>query len=413
MEGKEILLQLALIYIFARIGGYISQKLRQPVVLGEMLAGIVIGPSVLNLFSMNETLHVFSELGVILLMFIAGLETDVSELKSSSKASAVIAFGGVFAPFALGYFVSNMFGIQKPSEAAFIGLILTATSVSITVQTLRELRQLRSKQGIGILGAAVIDDIVGIIMLALLMGMVTGTNNIFLTVEHMLIYFVVVAVFGFIFHKLVNRYGYTLNLSRSITLIGLILCLILSYYAEKAEIAAITGAYLAGLILSSTSYRAKIAGNIEVAAYLIFTPIFFVGIGMSTEIHSMGSTLAFALAMLAVAIIGKIAGSGAGAKIMGFTTKQSLQIGIGMVSRGEVALIVTNIGLKQGIIKSDLFTVMVFVVVLTTLITPSMLKWSFKGEKPVDDADLEIEEENGGPKQHNSHMDEVAKAVNV
>ncbi|MDK2798814.1 MAG: hypothetical protein PWP27_318 [Clostridiales bacterium] len=401
MDENTILLQLALIYAFARAGGYLAHKIRQPVVLGEMLMGIIIGPSVLNLFHMNEILSVFADLGVILLMFIAGLETNVHELKASAKSFTVIALGGVFIPFLLGYLVCNIFGIQAFSEAAFIGLILTATSVSITVQTLRELKQLRSKQGIGILGAAIIDDVLGIVLLALLIGMVTGTSNIALTLMNIVIYFTAVFVFGFIFQKIIKYYGYSLNLSGSITMIGLIICLILGYYAEQAEIAAITGAYLAGVILSTTTYRTKISHNIEVAAYLIFTPIFFVGIGISTEIHNMAAdSIIFAVVMFVVAVLGKVIGCGAGAKLMGFNIKRSLQIGIGMTARGEVALIVASIGLKQKIISSNVFTVMVFVIVMTTLITPSLLKWAFKGEKPADDVELPEEEYDEQKRQY-------------
>ncbi|MGE4282149.1 MAG: cation:proton antiporter [Clostridia bacterium] len=394
MEGKEILLQLALIYIFARVGGYISQKFHQPVVLGEMLMGIIIGPSVLALFHMNEILHVFSDLGVILLMFIAGLETNVSELRASAKSFTVIALGGVLVPFALGYAVCFMFGVREFSEAAFIGLILTATSVSITVQTLRELKQLRSKQGVGILGAAIIDDVIGIIMLALLLGMVTGNSSIGTTIMNITVYFGVVFVFGFLFQKIVNNYGYTLNLSGSMTIIGLIICLVLAYFAEKAEIAAITGAYLAGVILSTTSYKTKISSQIEVAAYLIFTPIFFVGIGMSAEIKNIGAPiLIFAIAVFLAAVLGKIIGCGLGAKLMGFNRKRSMQIGIGMASRGEVALIVASVGLKQGIIEARLFTMMVLVIVLTSLITPALLKVAFKGEPAADSLFPEDDEE--------------------
>lgn len=386
MEGKEILLQLAVIYALARLGGYVSQKLRQPVVLGEMLAGIIIGPSVLNLFHMNEVLHVFSELGVILLMFIAGLETDVNELKSSGKSFTVIALGGVFVPFAMGYLVCMIFGITSFTSAGFIGLVLTATSVSITVQTLRELKQLRSKPGMGVLGAAIIDDVMGIILLAFFLGVTTGTGNIMLTVIHIVTYFTVVFIAGFIFQRLVNNYGYTLNLSGGMTIMGLIICLVLAYYAEKAEVAAITGAYLAGVILSSTSYRSRITNNVEIAAYLVFTPIFFVGIGMSVEVHNMGwISILFAIVMLLAAVASKVIGSGLGAKLMGFTSKQALQVGVGMASRGEVALIVTTIGLRQKIIEPNLFSMMVLVIILTALITPVLLKWSFKGEKTVDD----------------------------
>ncbi len=384
-EGKEILFQLAMIYLFARAGGFISQKFNQPVVLGEMLMGIIIGPSVLKLFHMSEVLHVFSELGVILLMFIAGLETNLEELKASGKSYTVIAIGGVLVPFAMGYLACFAFGITSFASAGFIGLVLTATSVSITVQTLRELKQLRSKQGMGILGAAIIDDVFGIILLAIFLGVTTGTGNILGTIIHMITYFVVVFVLGFLFQRIINNYGYNFNLSGSMTIVGLIICLLLAYYAEKAEIAAITGAYLAGVILSSTSYKSKIANNVEIAAYLIFTPIFFVGIGMSVEVTSVGSNILFVLVMLFVAISSKVIGSGVGARIMGYTNKHSLQIGVGMASRGEVALIIITIGLKQGLITAGTFSVMVLTIILTALITPSLLNLSFKGEETVDD----------------------------
>lgn len=392
MEGHEFLLSLAIIYIAARVGGSITKRLKQPTVLGEMIAGIIIGPSVLGLLNMNETLHIFSEIGVILLMFIAGLETDVKELKSSGKSFFMIAVGGVFVPFILGFLICRVLGFNSITEAGFVGLILTATSVSISVQTLRELKQLRSRQGISIMGAAIIDDVIGIILLALFLGITTGQGNIGLTVFHIVLYFGVVFVVGYLFKSIINNYGYSLNISGSMTIIGLILCFILAYYAEKAEVATITGAYLAGVILSTTSYRSKISNNVEIISYLAFTPIFFVGIGMKTDINNMTMfNILAVICILIVAIGSKVIGCGVGAKIMKFSTKRSMQIGVGMAARGEVALIVSSIGHKQGIISNQVFSIMIFAIILTSLLTPVLLKITFKGEESVDDQEYVLE----------------------
>jgi Kef-type K+ transport system membrane component KefB len=394
MEGHEFLISLAIIYIAARIGGLIAKKINQPTVLGEMIVGIIIGPSILNIIQMNEILNVFSEIGVILLMFIAGLETDVNELRNSGKSFTIIATGGVIVPFVFGYFVCRLLGYDSFTEAGFVGLVLTATSVSISVQTLRELKQLRSKQGISIMGAAIIDDVIGIILLALFLGITTGQSDVGITIWHIILYFILVLIFGALFKIIVNKFGFSMNISGSMTIIGLVICFLLAYYAEKAEVATITGAYLAGLIFSTTSYRSKVSNNMEIMAYLVFTPIFFVGIGMKTQIRGMDlNSLWFVLIIFLVAMLSKIIGCGVGSRIMGFSNKRALQIGVGMASRGEVALIITTIGYKQGILSDSLFSLLIFAVMLTSLITPILLKIAFKGEKPADEAEYSLDDE--------------------
>lgn len=373
------LLQLSIVLTAAALGGYISRKLNQPMVLGQLIFGIIIGPSLLNIVSPTETFIHMSDLGVILLMFIAGLETDLDEMIKSGKSSFVIAMGGVILPIALGIAASSLFG-NPLEEGFFIGVILAATSVSITVETLREIDKLRTKQGIAILGAAVIDDVIGIVLLSLVTGFVKpGAGQSFVIVLAKLVAFFIMAfVLGVFIIRFSKKYFTTKNTSANIAVIALIFCLIFGFIAEEMGVAAITGSYLAGMILSATPFKRKISFSIEEMSYLLLTPIFFVVTGMKVDISHMLNDLPFGIALLVAAVLGKLIGCGAIAKFLGFNRRESLQIGIGMIPRGEVALIVTDIGLKLGVVPKGLFAAIIFMILATTVVTPPFLKKSFE-----------------------------------
>lgn len=375
------LLHFGILLLGANIGGVISRKMKQPAVLGQILVGIVLGMGILE---KTELIHYISEIGVILLMFIAGLETDVDELKASGKSSTAIAMGGVIFPLVMvagaAYLITGNF-----LTSIFLGIVSTATSVSISVQTLREIGQLKTKQGIGILGAAIIDDIIGIILLTLIIGIVKpgAGGNIFLVSFKIILFFVITVVIGYIAVQGLSRFGKTKNLNNKIVSYSIIGCFILAFLSEELGVAAITGAYFAGVIFSMTSYKHKISHDIQLIAYSVFTPVFFVGIGLGVKLGSFGDALGFGVILLLLGIVGKVAGCGLGAKMYGFSNKHALQIGVGMIPRAEVAIIIGNLGLRMNLIAQQEFTSVILLVVATTLITPSLLKWTFqsKGER--------------------------------
>lgn len=396
-EGHFFLVELALILAAAGIGGWLAKLAGMPPVLGQILVGILIGPTVLKLLhGEDELIHIMSQIGVVFLMFLAGLETDLKELKSSGRGASLIATGGVVMPLLLGTAVPLLFfskyipGANSHDQfmgALFIGTILTATSVSISVSVLRELKQLASKQGISILGGAIIDDVFGIILLAVVSGMLapgssgSGIGSLFLKIG---VFIILVVVIGFFGVKLITRIAQGTVWRDRILTIAVITCLVFAYGAEMFNVAAITGAYAAGVIFAATPYRHRVVDKIQSIAYTLFTPIFFVSIGLSVQIDkSIFGFIWYALAIVAVAVIGKIVGCGVAAKMSGFSNKHAMQIGIGMIARAEVALIIANQGMKSGIIGNETFTSIVLLVVISTIITPPMLKLFFKGEKPV------------------------------
>jgi Kef-type K+ transport system membrane component KefB len=373
------LLQIGVLLLGANFGGWVSAKLKQPTVLGQILVGVILG---MGMIEETELIRHISEIGVIFLMFIAGLETDVEELRASRSSSTAIALGGVLFPLVMvagaAYLITG-----KIISSIFLGIVSTATSVSISVQTLRELGHLRTKQGVGILGAAIIDDIVGIVLLTVMIGMVkpSAGSNIFIVILKIAAFFVITYVVGKLLVKMLHRISKTINLHDKIVTYAIICCFILAFMSEELGVAAITGAYFAGVILSMTPYHHKISYDIQLVAYSFFTPIFFVGIGLGVHLGSLGHALGFGALLLVLGIIGKVAGCGLGAKLTGFSNRHALQIGVGMIPRAEVAIIIANLGLQMKIIGSDDFTSVILLVIVTTLVTPSLLKLAFREEK--------------------------------
>lgn len=381
MEVNLLFLKdLALLLLFANIGGYLSRKLNQPEVLGQIVFGLILGPSVFNLITGTEFINHIAEIGVILLMFIAGLETDVEDLKSSSKSSTSIALGGIFGPLILGVLgIMLVKGEGSFNEALFVGVILTATSVSITVESLRDLGKLRSRQGIGILGAAIIDDIAGIILLTLVVGFTDPTEggNVVFVIGKIAVFFIISLLIGFLFSKLLTKYSDLINRHNKMLSLALIFCFALAFIAEELGVAAIIGAYITGVIFSTTHHRNRVSHETQRVAYALFTPIFFMNIGLGVELNNIGGSLLISGVIIFVAILGKLVGCYTGAKFSKFTNRESLQISIGMIPRAEVALIVTNLGLKLGLVGKDVFTAIILLVLVSTIITPILLKLSY------------------------------------
>lgn len=384
MLSYHFFLDLAFILLSTKIFGLITRKISMPQVVGALIAGLVLGPSILNIVHETEFIVKMAELGVILLMFSAGMETDVKELKRTGKASLLIASLGVVVPLIGGFLVAGFFnekGITNMNtldtlKAIFIGIILTATSVSITVETLKEMGKLKSSSGTAILGAAVIDDILGIILLTIVISFADQGTSIVSVLLRILLFFVFAAICAVIFNYLFNMLSKKYGKKRRIPIYSLAFCLILSYVAEEFfGIADITGAYLAGIIISNVIHSDYVQEKSEVVSYMILSPIFFASIGIKTHVEGFTSSLIlFTVVLLVVALLTKILGCGLAAKMCKYTTKESIQIGVGMISRGEVALIVADKGAQIGLMDEKLFAPLIIVVVVTTLITPILLK---------------------------------------
>ena len=389
MESYSFLLFLAIIMISTKILGLFTRKIHMPAVVGALVAGVILGPSCLNLITLTGDTGVFleqmAELGVILLMFNAGLETDLSELKKNGVASFVTALIGVIVPLIggfLGYaffFHTDFSDYDEVLKAVFVGVVLTATSVSITVETLREMGKLKGKVGTTILGAAVIDDIIGIIVLTIVTSLKDTSVSPITVVLKIVLYFVFIAVLIFVLTKL-KVFVEEQDEKRRTAIICVALCYILSYISEEYfGIADITGAYFAGLMLCTMKVGPYVARRCEIPSYLIFSPVFFASVGLKVTLGGMDASIwIFAIILLVIAILSKVVGCGLGAKICGCTGKEAFQVGIGMISRGEVALIVAQKGYASGMLDDVLFAPIVLVVIVTTLITPILLKLVMK-----------------------------------
>lgn len=384
MEDKYLyLFSLAVILLSTKFLGLISRRVQLPAVVGALISGIILGPSFLDFIEYTDFIQKASEIGVILLMFMAGLDTDLDELKKSGLASFLVAVLGVVLPLLGGFlcfkymfpkeYANNSLGFLK---AVFVGVTLTATSVSITVETLREMGKLKGKMGTTIMGAAIIDDIVGIIVLTTITSMQDTSVNPTIVLVKIVMFFIFVVLTGAVVFFLKNRFIGSVKRRRRISIYALAFCLFMSFIAEEGfGVADITGAYFAGLMFCAFSVREYIGKKFNVLNYLFFAPVFFASIGMQTNMKSLtGDIIWFTVVLTIVAILTKVVGCGLGAKICKFNNKEALGIGIGMISRGEVALIVAQKGADCGLLSETLFPAIVVVVIITTLITPILLK---------------------------------------
>lgn len=377
----QFVFYLALIIISTKVAGNLSARLGQPAVLGKLLAGIILGPALLGWVQPDDFIGHFAEIGVLLLMFIAGLETDLDQLRQNWKASFAVALGGIILPFVGGYAIAAALGLSN-SEALFLGLLLCATSVSISVQTLKEMNQLGSKEGTTILGAAVVDDVVVVVLLAVMMSLLGASDNISIPVligKKVLFFIIIIAVSIWVmppFMKLFARFKITEAVMSS----ALIACFAFSFFAEEMGVAGIIGAFAAGIAISQTSFKHEVESKVEPIAYTLFVPVFFVSIGLNITFDGVGSQIVFIILLSLAAIITKLIGGGLGARLTGFNNHSSLAIGAGMISRGEVALIIAATGLESGLLLPQYFTSVVMVVIVTTLITPPLLKLIFSSK---------------------------------
>ncbi|GAB1471584.1 cation:proton antiporter [Chloroflexota bacterium] len=395
------------ILLVSKTAGYLSIRLGQPAVLGELLAGILLGPSLLNLLNLpfiehelGKTITEFAEIGVLLLMFMAGLELHFEEMRKTLRVAALAGLMGVAFPILLGWGTGYLFGLDQ-NASIFLGLTLGATSVSISAQTLMELKVLRSRVGLSLLGAAVFDDVLIILLLSIFLAIQSGTGgavSVLLTILSMLAFLAASVVFGLMALPWIMRKISVLPISKGALAIALV---IMFTYGIAAEVfggmAAITGAFIAGLMLARTPEKDRLETDVRSLAYAFFVPIFFVNIGLTINLNEfeMGSAI-LAIVIIVGAVAGKWIGSGWGAKLGGLNTTEAVQLGAGMISRGEVGLIVASVGVQQGLVSDNEFSAIIVMILATTLITPPILRWLFAREKDKarkNQTELELESE--------------------
>ncbi|MCL4268691.1 MAG: cation:proton antiporter [Anaerolineales bacterium] len=379
---------LSIILLSAKMAGYISIRLGQPSVLGELLVGIILGPSIINLLNLpfiehglTETVAELGEMGVLLLMFLAGLELHLGEMRKNIRVSALSGLMGVIFPVALGWGAGRLFEMDNAS-ALFLGLTLGATSVSISAQTLIELKVLRSRVGLSLLGAAVFDDILIILFLSVFLGLIDGGGSsyaIMLIIVKMAAFLTLSMMFGLWGLPWLVRRVADLPISQGLLTFALVVMLAYGIAAEAlGGMAAITGAFVAGLMLARTPEKESIESGTHALAYGLFVPIFFVNIGLSIDLHQFQmESLLFTLVIIIVAVVGKWFGSGLGASLGGLPLGESVKLGAGMISRGEVGLIVASVGMQNRLMTSNAFSAIIVMILFTTLITPPILRALF------------------------------------
>ncbi len=379
---------LAIIFLSAKIFGLAAQKLKAPQVVGEIVAGLLIGPSIFGFVGQSDFLSMMAEIGVILLMFSAGLETNMRDLLKTGPKALLVACIGVLVPLAGGtllygaFYGFGNFGSEQFLSAVFIGTIMTATSVGITVQALKELGRLKGPIGTLITSAAIIDDVIGIIVLTFVIGFKNPDSNPLDVVLHTGLFIVFSVAVGFacfyIFKFIDKRWPH----QRRVPILGLALCIFLAYAAEEFfGIADITGAYVAGLILCSLHDSNYIARKIDINSYMMFGPVFFASIGIKTQFDGFTpELLLFSVCFVLVALLTKVIGCGLAARILRYSTRDSLKVGVGMMTRGEVALIVSQKGLSVGMMDAKYFTSVILLIIVSSISTPIILKLLYRGE---------------------------------
>lgn len=390
----EIFRNLAIIIFAAEFMGLLAKKCKAPQVVGQIIAGLLIGPAIFNIVQPSDFLNQMAEIGVVLLMFSAGLETDLKELIRTGPLALAVACVGVAVPLLGGFVLFSLLmyggfpeiGSNEFFRALFIGSIMTATSVTISVQTLRELGHLKGKIGTLILSAAIIDDVIGIIVLTFVIslsgGDASGNSSIGKVLIQILLFFVVTIGVGILVYKLFKLLNKKYEHRRRIPIFGLAFALLMSFVAEEFfGIADITGAYAAGIILSSIKDSDYVAQKMDISSYMIFGPIFFVNIGLKTSFADMtGELIVFSILFVIVSLITKVIGCGFTAKLAKNSWKDSLKVGVGMMTRGEVALIVASKGLNVGLMDQKYFVAVILLIICSSIVTPIILKLLYKGE---------------------------------
>ncbi len=372
---------LCLILISTTIGSHISRRLGIPAVIGQLLVGVLLGQAGLNWVKPDILVHDFSEIGVILLMFLAGLESDLSLLKKYFRPGMFVALLGIIFPVVFGWLTGKAFQVSG-NEAIFFGIILAATSVSISVEVLKELNVVNTKEGSTILGASVVDDILVVLVLSFSLSFLTGeassNASLPLVLIEQLIYFVFIFLLVKWIAPFLLSFAEKVYANSSIIIVSLVICLGMSYVADLVGLSSVIGAFFAGIAVSQTKVKEEVYHNVEALGYAVFIPVFFVSVGLEVDFSDFSEQLLFISILTLVAILTKLLGGYFGAQIAGFSQYSSLMVGAGMISRGEMALIILQIGQQSQLIEPQYYSPLVIVILLSTLISPLVLKYFTK-----------------------------------
>ena len=381
-----------MILLLAKFLGLIAKKLGAPQVIGEIIAGLIIGPCVLDLVKSGDTISLFAEIGVIMLMFSTGLTTNLKKLLKTGPVAFIMACAGVFVPLVCGYLLYVAFygfsavGTTKFYSALFIGTIITATSVSITVATLQEMGKISTTLGTTIVSAAIIDDVIGIIVLTCVIGAASGNDASFSKVfVKTALFFGFAIVMGAGLNKLMEMLDKHSPHTQRIPIFALGCCFLMAFAAEEYfGIADITGAYICGVALCTVDDAKYIERKVNISGYMLFAPIFFANVGLQTRFSGMSmGLLAFSICFVVVALLSKVIGCGLVAKLNGYNLSDSLKAGVGMMTRGEVALIISQKGLEVGLIDSSYFSAVIMLIIVSSIATPIILKMLYKHDETV------------------------------
>ena len=384
------LLDLALILLSTKLLSLVTKRFKLPQVVGALLAGLILGPAVFNIIHETDFIKQLAEVGVIVLLFNAGLESNLSEFKKSGKTSFIVAVMGVMIPLIGGTILAYCINHGKVENVSvfvqniFIGSVLTATSVSITVETLRELGKVSTSVGNIIVGAAIIDDVLGMLVLTIITSLAGSSVSVIKVIVKIVGFFIFSIIVGIITYKLFNKWVDKYDIDkRRFVIVSFVICLLLSFSAEEFfGVADITGAYIAGLVLSSNKETIYITKRFETLSYILLSPVFFASVGLNVKLPDLnGKIVIITIALIIVAVFTKIIGCGLGAKLCGYNNMESIQIGSGMVTRGEVTLIIASKGLALGLMSSYFLTPVILMVVFTSIFTPILLKIVFSKDK--------------------------------
>lgn len=373
----DLLLPIAMILLAAKVAGVLSTRIGMPAVFGELLVGLVLGPAGLGWVTSSESIKVMAEIGVVLLMFMAGMETDMVAMRAVGKPAFLAAAGGVVLPLVGGTLAMAAFPELTTAQGVLIGAVLMATSVSISAQTLRELGIFRSTTGTVIMGAAIIDDVLGVLIFAVVMNLITSTGNLALTLLAMVLYFPVAWLVGDRLIPLLVRFEHRLPQREAALTVLMALVLVYAWSAETlGSVAAITGAYVLGILATKHLDHKHIAHDGTAAVgYAFFIPIFFVNIGLQAKTDGLVQSPWLVVVITVVAIVTKLLGGGFGAWLGGLRGRDTWLVGAGMVSRGEVALVLAGAALSAGAIDELIFSALIVMTLVTTLVTPPLLRW--------------------------------------
>ena len=406
----NIFLHLALILLLTKVLGILMRKIGLPQVVGALIAGIVIGVS--GIIKDTSELKPFAEIGVVMIMFTAGMETNFKELKKNGVASVLITSLGVIVPLVVGFGISWIIPGITLKERIFFGVILTATSVGITVAVLKEIGKLHGKVGASIVTAAVLDDIIGIVILAFATGSVDSNTWGYKIVDlfgdptkvasgvqvliNVVLFFILAIACGIVIHFIFKYLSKKFPHTRRLSIFGLATAFLFAWFSEELfGVAAITGAFVAGMMMSNMKQTEYVERRIDMSAYMLFSPIFFANIGIGLDYKALVSNFSWTIVLFSIVFIicgmaAKLVGCGAGGLICRYKPHESLEVGLGMMVRGEVCLIVAQKGIEEGIMSASYLPAVILLVIMSSLLTPILLKLTFK-KFPTDENDDKYE----------------------